>query len=142
MSKPRYRWWGYVKAVLRAYPDHKSELESLKQSKMTASYGGTAPAGGASKPVEGIALRRLPEDAQREYEAVERMLKAMDRFPDGENRRELVDRVFFRKTHTLQGAAMAQYVSYSTAKRWHNKAIEQTAIELGLLHIEPKKPSC
>ena len=20
MSKPRYRWWGYVKAVIRAYP--------------------------------------------------------------------------------------------------------------------------
>ena len=21
MSKPRYRWWGYAKAMLRAYPD-------------------------------------------------------------------------------------------------------------------------
>ena len=140
MSKPRYKWWGYVKAVLRAYPEHKRELESMKQSKLTASYEGSGYSGGVSKPVEGIALRQLSKDAQREYEAVENALRAQERFPDAEGRLKLLDMVFFRKTHTLQGAAVALYVSYSTAKRWHNKAIESVAVELGLLHLEPKKP--
>ena len=27
MSKPRYRWWGYVKAMLRAYPKSVTEKE-------------------------------------------------------------------------------------------------------------------
>lgn len=40
MSKPRYRWWGYVKAMLRAYPEDvtaeergaiESAIEETKQ---------------------------------------------------------------------------------------------------------------
>lgn len=27
MSKPRYRWWGYVKAMLRAYPERANDDE-------------------------------------------------------------------------------------------------------------------
>ena len=27
MSKPRYRWWGYAKAMLRAYPRDVTEKE-------------------------------------------------------------------------------------------------------------------
>ncbi len=27
MSKPRYRWWGYAKAMLRAYPGDVTEEE-------------------------------------------------------------------------------------------------------------------
>ena len=27
MSKPRYRWWGYAKAMLRAYPEDVTEEE-------------------------------------------------------------------------------------------------------------------
>ena len=27
MSKPRYRWWGYAKAMLRAYPGNVTEEE-------------------------------------------------------------------------------------------------------------------
>lgn len=27
MSKPRYRWWGYAKAMLRAYPDDVTQEE-------------------------------------------------------------------------------------------------------------------
>lgn len=29
MSKPRYRWWGYVKAMLRAYPKNVTEKEKI-----------------------------------------------------------------------------------------------------------------
>lgn len=32
MSKPREPWWGYVKNVLRAYPDYKRELARLRSS--------------------------------------------------------------------------------------------------------------
>ncbi len=44
---------------------------------------------------------------------------------------KLIDMVFFRKTHTLQGAAMVCNVSYGTAKNWHNRFIEQVARNYG-----------
>ncbi len=27
MSKPRHHWWGYVKSMIRRYPDHDNEDE-------------------------------------------------------------------------------------------------------------------
>lgn len=133
MSKPRYKWWGFIKSVIRAYPEHCANLADSKTQSITAAYNSTPHGSGVRKPVETLALKELPREEQRELEAVEGAINMTKRLADGQERLKLIDMVFWRKTHTLQGAAMACNVSYSTAKRWHNKFIESTARSFGLL---------
>ena len=40
MSKPRYRWWGYIRNVIRAYPELKKEYDALHQQSVTANLSG------------------------------------------------------------------------------------------------------
>ena len=138
MSKPRYGWWGYMKYVLRQYPTHKRKLAELQSMRMTQSYDGGNHSGGITRAAESSALRQLPADEQREFDAVERVIKTTAQYEDGEERTRLLDMVFFKQSHSLTGAAVKLNVSYSTAKRWHNRAIVQTAIEMGLHHASGK----
>lgn len=45
MGKTRYKWWGYVKAVLRAYPGYCKALGELKSPAITPRYGGAGGGG-------------------------------------------------------------------------------------------------
>jgi hypothetical protein len=98
MSKPRKRWWGYVRRVLYDYP------------------------------------RIHPETAteQREKTAVEAAVEETQAMPDGEARLRLVGAVFFAKTHTLQGAAMREHLSYHTAQRIVSRFVRLTGKKMGL----------
>lgn len=101
MSKPRYKWWGYVKAIVRSYP-HMRE-------------------------------REMSEAERKECAAVEDAIRqTMDR-ASGRERMKLVDMVFFKQTHTLEGAAMEVPCSYVTAKRWQQQFIVQVAKNRGLM---------
>lgn len=95
MSKPRELWWGYVKNVLRAYPDYRR--------------------GGAK-------LRS----------AVERAMKETRNLPNGEWRCAIIEKVYFRESHTLVGAARCCHVSYGAAKEWHGEFVRLVAKHLGL----------
>lgn len=132
MGKTRYKWWGYVKAVLRAYPGYCKALEELKSPALTPRYGGVG-GGGDRKITEALALRTLPPQDMREYEAVAAAVKSTAKMPDGAERLRLISMVFFSRSHTLQGAADACNVSYSTAKRWHNRFIELVARKMDML---------
>lgn len=134
MSKPRYKWWGYVKAIIRAYPAHCMELKALREQSTTAAYGAATHGAGARRKSEDTALRDLPPIEMKEYEAVDKAVQTTRAAcRDGDERLKLIGMVFFQRTHTLQGAAMACNVSYGTAKIWHNKFIEQVARNYGLL---------
>ena len=99
MSKPRKRWWGYVRRVLYEYPR----------------------------------MRPTDDTERREKAAVEAAVEETEALPDGESRLRLVGAVFFAQTHTLQGAAMREHVSYRTARRKQNDFIRLTGKYMGLL---------
>ena len=101
MSKPKDKWWGYVKNMIRSYPYIKG------------------------KPVQGVLLK--------EREAVEAALEETGKLLDGEERLKVVDLVFFRKTNTLEGAALAVPCSDRTARRWHADFIRCVARKYGLI---------
>jgi hypothetical protein len=103
MSKPRYRWWGYVKSVIRAYPSLVKELAALRQQTTTASYALVSGHSGTKRPVEQVAMKLLPPQNQRELEAVKASVQETSRLPDGEERVRLISLVFWRQSHTLQG---------------------------------------
>lgn len=87
MSRPRDIWWGYVRNILRTYP----------------------------------------EVTQEEEAAVHAAVQATKQMDDGAVRLKMVDAVFFRRTHTLEGAAQLVSCSYATAKRWQQDFIREVA---------------
>lgn len=134
MSKPREPWWGYVKNVLRAYPDYRRELARLRSSvAITPRYNANGGGSGISMPTEDLAMRELPRKEQLRLEAVERAIAETKRLPNGIWRVSIIERVYFRKSHTLQGAADYCHVSYGAAKEWHGDFIRLVADHLGLL---------
>ena len=102
MSKPRERWWGYVKACLRSYPELRRNAEALRGQ------------------------------SRREYEAVRDALAETERLPDGPARMELARLVLTERVCSLDGAALRLHISTATARRWHQSVIRLTARRLGL----------
>ena len=134
MSSPRYDWWPYVKGMIRRYPELCARQEELRRTKMSPNLTGMPSAHGqASDPVADAALRELPEINRRELEAVRQAIEETQGMPNGEERLEMVRLVFWKRTHTLEGAAMKCHVSYVTARRWHGEFIKGVAQTFGLL---------
>ena len=88
MSRPKYPWGGYVREILRRYPDYTTEAEAAAVTSAIAQTG---------------------------------------QMPDGQRRLSVIGMVFFRKTHTLHGAALEASCSYATAKRWQQAFIREVA---------------
>lgn len=103
MSKPRYRWWNYIKSCLRSYPAMSRNADALRGQDL------------------------------KEYRAVRQAIEETERLPDGQERLSLVRPVLMERSLTLEGAAMKCHVSVATAKRWHQSFIRLTARHMGFL---------
>lgn len=103
MSKPRHGWWGYVKWMIRIYEADKHIVDKKKQ-KLT----------------------------DEERSAVEAAIEETKQRIDGQERIKLVTLVLWKRTHTLQGAALACYISERTAQEWHRQFIYLVAEKRGL----------
>lgn len=133
MSKPRYKWWGYVKWVIRDYPDKCAELQAMRNMAVTPSYNPQGHGSEASRTTELVALRGFTGQKEREYEAVRAASEKTKRYKDGQLRCRFIKMLFWERTHTIEGAAMACNVSYRTARRWSADFIMLTAEYMGLL---------
>lgn len=136
MSRPRYNWWQYVKNVIRAYPELKREYDALHEQAVTVNASGMPGGGGAGRGVESVALRELPKPKQREYEAVRNTIAITERMKTGRDRIRMIDMVFWKKSHTLTGAAMTLNLSYETAVEYHRDFIMLTAFYKELITPE------
>lgn len=132
MSKPRYKWWSYVKEIIRQYPALQEQYEGLHTVSMVANYSGM-PRSGAGRALEDLAIRELPSTLQREYEAVRRAIETTKRYKNGEDRLKVIDLVLWKGSRTLAGAAMEVPCSTITAKRWHGEFIHLAAQFYGLV---------
>lgn len=133
MSKPRDNWRPYVINVLRDYPAYKRITADAKSQKVTAQYNKGRGGGGASRTTENAAMRTgLSRQQERELEAVEKAIKTTRRGPDGKIRMKVVELVYFRNTHTIEGAAQKVHVSYNTAWKWTDSFIRRVGDNLGL----------
>lgn len=135
MSKPRYRWWGYIRNVLRAYPMLKEQYEELHEQNITAKYGGDprGGSGGVGRAVEDIALRELMPQDQREYIAVQRSIDATMLMPGGEERVAFIRAIYFGKAQRRISDVYPRFhIAEATAWRWHGDFIRLVATHLGL----------
>ena len=76
--------------------------------------------------------QHIQGNALKERQAVQQAIDETAQMENGEERLQVIDLVFFRQTHTLEGAAMMIPCSYMTARRWHNDFIKKVARNYGL----------
>lgn len=136
MSKPRYRWWGYIKNVIRAYPGLKKEYEALHEQSITANVSGMPGSGDVSRGTETIAIRELPYTKQREYEAVRRAVEYTKHLKNGEERLKIIDLMYWKNSHTLAGAGQKVGYGYDRARQLHQEFVVAVATYYGLMDKE------
>lgn len=110
--------------MVRDYPSLKRELENLHEQSITPSASSPSGGNGLNRAVEQIALRQLPGDDQKVYDAVRMAVDATRQRPDGNVRIELISRIYWgRKQNTIDTASADLPISVETAKRWHKEFI-------------------
>lgn len=132
MSKPRYIWWGYVKAIVREYPKLKKELQQLQAQRITGDLSRMAGGGAYSRSTENAALRQLSPAKQANYDAVTKAIEQTMRLPNGAERLKLIDMVFWKQSHTLSGAAYAMSYSYTSVATYHKEFLRMVGFNRGL----------
>ena len=136
MSKPRYKWWGYIKNIIRAYPGLKKEYEALHEQSVTANTSGMPGSGEVSRGTENIAIRELPYTKQREYEAVRRAVEYTKHFRNGKERLEIIKLMYWKNSHTLAGAGLQVGYGYDRARQIHQEFVVAVATYYGLMDAE------
>ena len=117
-------WRADTRTIIKAYPDLKRRVAQLHTVSITPNYNGMPGSGEPSRTTEVVALRSLPPDEQRWYDAVSNAISTTMRYRNGDLRLAVINLVYWKATHTLEGAAMAIHVGNKTAQGWHSDFIE------------------
>ena len=134
MSKPRYGWWSYAKYMARNYPNLCLELNDKQSISTTYNYSSSHRGSGEARWTESAAIRQLSPVKMREYEAVRKAVEASSSVPgNGHLRVNLVEMVYFKRTHTMEGACQVLHISYGTAKNYNHDFLCGIAKNFGLL---------
>ena len=67
MSRPKYPWWGYVREILRRYPDHTTEAEAAAVTSAIAQTG-QMPEGQSRLAVIQMVNKPNVKDEVKKYE--------------------------------------------------------------------------
>lgn len=120
MSSPRYRWWGFVRRMIRDYRGLKAAYEDLHSQSISADTSGMPKGGASGRTVESIAMRSLPKDDQKAYDAVTNAVEITKLLPDGELKVELIRFVYWGQSwRRVEDAESVLPISRRTAIRWH-----------------------
>lgn len=134
MSKPRYDWWSYIKAIIRRYPERLAEYRDLHDPSFSIALTGLpGRKNSTSDPTAATALKEMPPRVQKEFDAVHKAVKDTLCSPNGQHKIRLISLVFWKRSHTLAGAAMQIPCGIQTAKKWHGEFIKRVAQNLDLL---------
>ena len=132
MSKPRYIWWSYAKAMIRQYPELKEEYDDLHRQNTTAPMSGMPGGGGASRTTEVITLKQLAPAKQKEFDAVDQAILRTRKMTNGKERLKIISLVYWKERLTIEGAAMRIPCSKETAWRYHRDFVRLVGKNHGL----------
>lgn len=128
MSRPRYRWWGFVRKMIRDYPMLEKSIGDLRQQSLVADNSGMPRGGGGGRTIEAVAMRQLERDDQQCYDAVADAVEFTRHRTDGEERLRLIKLVYWvKKPMTIAKAADKLFVSERTAQEWHREFVRCVA---------------
>lgn len=117
MSKPRYDWWGYAIRIGKKWPELREQYTDLHRQSTTPNMSGMPGGGGTSRVVEDIALRTLPGNLQKEYDAAKFALSEIMNKPEAGKWRDVIKLRYWDETTTIAGAAIKVGYSERTARR-------------------------
>ena len=124
-------WRSDARRALREYPRLKKKQAEVGEMQITPIYGGAAVQHSASRVTENVALRSTLSDAESNIiSAVEFMVSMQSRYYNAEARMKMLSLVYFRRTHTMQGAAMEVGYNINTIKSWNTEML--TAVYVAL----------
>lgn len=104
--------------MIKDYPKRKMDYDDLHEQTVTASITGMTGCGSASRKTESTALRQLPAQEQREYDAVHQAVLRTKQMPDGLCRYRTVNLTLIKKRYTIPGAAIRLGISEDMAKQY------------------------
>lgn len=140
MSTAKYRWWGFARRMIRDYPSLKEQWEDLHEQSITAGGSGTGGGGGISRKTEQIALRTLPADDQKVFDAVRRAIEITSLKTEGAKKLKLIDLMYWaRSPMAMSAAAYKIPVADATAKRWHGEFVRLVGKSYGF-EVDTSEP--
>jgi hypothetical protein len=123
-------WRSEARRALRDYPCIKRR-QGENAMQITPVYGGAAVQHSASRTTETVALRStLTEREENVISAVEFMLSMQRRYQNSAERLRMIELVYFKHTHTIDGAADIVHYSPDALWRWNGEIL--TAVYVGL----------
>ena len=132
MNRYNDNWRVYAINSMRDYYRYKAMKKAAQSTRITAQYNKGKGGSGISRTTESAAMRTgLTRQQEKELDAVERAIGSTRRGPDGKIRVKVVELVYFRGSHTIEGAAQIVHVSYKTAWRWTDNFIRLVGKNLG-----------
>lgn len=134
MSKYRYWWRPNVERLLKVYPYLKAREREGHAQAVTPAYSAVPGGGGARRTTEDAALKR-PLNAREEeaVRAIERAMEEIAKCRDGDVVLQIIQMVDFKRTHTIDGAAMALYMHRDTVGGKRSRFIDLVGKNLGWL---------
>lgn len=134
--QPRIR--DFVAWQLEHYQTNRAQLESFKRDLIpspTPNYGGSeGHSTEAHRTTEDIAMQISSSAYIRNLEQTVKAIQyVIERLDDTDLR--LIELVYFKGTHTVDGAAMIVNLSSRTAYRHINRVLTAVALELGLINV-------
>lgn len=143
MSKYKFslnpRIKGIVEWQLEHYAEDKRQLEETKRDMIpspTASYSltGGVSGGDTNRTTENVAVRIATNpyimQTERSCTAIERVISGCN-----ETDIKLIDLVYWKRTYTVEGAAMKCGMHTATAYRHINDVLATIALEIGYVNI-------
>ena len=134
--QPRVR--DFVAWQLEHYQTNRAQLEAIKRDLIpspTPNYGGSeGRSTEAHRTTEDIMVQISSSAYVRNLEQTVKAIQyVIDRLDDTDLR--LIELVYFRGSHTVDGAAMIVNLSSRTAYRHINNVLTAVALELGLINV-------
>jgi len=126
-------WRQEARSAIRHYPSLLQKEKEIHAGKVTPNYTGMPSSTSASRTTELIALKQLPPYEQKQLEAVRGALEAIElQYPATvQIRTDLIKMLYWRKSHTLEGAAFKLHIAEPTARQYDRQFIERVST---LLH--------
>ncbi len=134
MAKVYHKWKGHAKDILFNYPQNQKILKQLElNSEQIANdkrpFKYLDAISGKVQPISQIRLTEIKRETRAIDDLVEQ-LSTSDRVEDKE-KQALLNMVYFKKSHTLYGAAQVIHVSERTIWRMNALLLQYVAQQLG-----------
>ncbi len=133
-ARERFKWYEYVRWMIRLYPARVQELRRLQVESKTSHYdrGGVFAGSEVSRPTERLATVTLGTTCDREVEAVRKAIETAKSRRNGDLILRLIDLQYWSGTHNQNGAAIELYVSAGTACRLNMWFLNEVGRNFGL----------